>query len=83
MLTGEAGIVIIGDEILSGKHQDKHMAQVIRALKSVGWQLAWAQYLGDDRDSLACNSRSISARAVLFFISVGLGQRLMIVPDRP
>ncbi len=49
----EVGVVIIGDEILSGKHQDKHMAQAIRALKVTGLQLSWVQYLGDDETQLA------------------------------
>ena len=42
------GAIIIGDEILSGKRQDKHIAKVIESLGSRGLQLAWAQYLGDD-----------------------------------
>ncbi|HEY9446082.1 MAG TPA: molybdopterin-binding protein, partial [Burkholderiales bacterium] len=42
------GALIIGDEILSGKRQDKHMARLIAALKARGLQLAWCEYLGDD-----------------------------------
>lgn len=42
------GAIIIGDEILSGKRQDKHMAKLIEALSKRGLELAWAQYLGDD-----------------------------------
>ena len=42
------GAIIIGDEILSGKRQDKHMAKLIEALSARGLELAWAQYLGDD-----------------------------------
>ncbi len=42
------GAIIIGDEILSGKRQDKHMAKLIEALSSRGLELAWSQYLGDD-----------------------------------
>lgn len=42
------GALIIGNEILSGKRQDKHQARVIEALGARGLQLAWAQYLGDD-----------------------------------
>lgn len=41
------GIYIIGDEILSGKRQDKHLSKVIELLSARGLQLAWAHYLGD------------------------------------
>src|SRR5687767_15401549 len=40
--------IIIGDEILSGKRQDKHLPKLIELLGARGLQLAWAQYLGDD-----------------------------------
>ena len=42
------GIYIIGDEILSGKREDKHLSQAISILKARGLQLGWAEYLGDD-----------------------------------
>ena len=42
------GLYIIGDEILSGKRQDKHFSRVQQMLAARGMQLQWAQYLGDD-----------------------------------
>ena len=42
------GAIIIGDEIMSGKRQDKHMAQIINTLAERGLDLAWCQYLADD-----------------------------------
>ena len=42
------GAIIIGDEILSGKRQDKHLPKLIDTLGARGLELAWAQYLGDD-----------------------------------
>ncbi|MFC3533046.1 competence/damage-inducible protein A [Vogesella facilis] len=44
----KTGALIIGDELLSGKRQDKHMAALIRILAARGMKLAWAEYLGDD-----------------------------------
>ena len=41
-------LIIIGDEILSGKRADKHMAKVIEIFKARGIKLAWVEYLGDD-----------------------------------
>ncbi|WP_205231322.1 competence/damage-inducible protein A [Azospira oryzae] len=46
------GALIIGDEILSGKRQDKHFAKVAELLGARGLQLSWAHYMGDDRAQL-------------------------------
>lgn len=46
------GLIIVGDEILSGKRQDKHLVHVIELLKARGLALSWAEYMGDDRDAL-------------------------------
>ncbi len=46
------GLVIVGDEILSGKREDKHLNRVIELLRVRGLQLAWSHYIGDDRDAL-------------------------------
>jgi len=46
------GLVIVGDEILSGKRQDKHLSKVIELLGARGLQLAWSHYIGDDREAL-------------------------------
>jgi molybdopterin-biosynthesis enzyme MoeA-like protein len=42
------GAIIIGDEILSGKRQDKHMPKVIETLGARGLELSWCEYIGDD-----------------------------------
>lgn len=41
------GVVIIGDEILSGKRADKHLSKAIELLGARGLQLAYADYVGD------------------------------------
>jgi molybdopterin-biosynthesis enzyme MoeA-like protein len=43
------GLVIVGDEILSGKRRDGHMPKVIELLGARGLALSWARYVGDDR----------------------------------
>ena len=43
------GVFILGDEILSGKREDRHFARVREILSSRGLGLSWVQYLGDDR----------------------------------
>jgi molybdopterin-biosynthesis enzyme MoeA-like protein len=37
-----SGLIIVGDEILSGRRQDKHMSKVIELLSARGLQLSWA-----------------------------------------
>jgi molybdopterin-biosynthesis enzyme MoeA-like protein len=41
------GLIIIGDEILSGRRTDKHLPKMIELLRARGLQLDWAEYLGD------------------------------------
>ncbi len=41
------GILIIGDEILSGKRADKHLSKCIELLSARGIALDWAEYVGD------------------------------------
>jgi molybdopterin-biosynthesis enzyme MoeA-like protein len=42
------GLIIIGDEILSGKRSDKHLPRVIELLGERGLRLGWAEIVGDD-----------------------------------
>jgi molybdopterin-biosynthesis enzyme MoeA-like protein len=67
------GALIIGDELLVGKRQDKHLSFVIAALAKRGLRLAWAHYLGDDpRRLTAALSRSFAGgEAVFSFGGIG------------
>ena len=47
-MTTHFGIIIIGDEILSGKRSDKHLPKAIELLAARGLPLAYADYVGDD-----------------------------------
>jgi FAD synthetase len=38
-MTLSAGIVVVGDEILSGKVQDSNSAYLARKLHAIGWQV--------------------------------------------
>jgi molybdopterin-biosynthesis enzyme MoeA-like protein len=46
------GLLVIGDEILTGKRTDRQCAHVIETLDRRGLQLAWARFTGDDRRRL-------------------------------
>ncbi len=73
MSTPRIGALIIGDEILSGKRQDRHLAQVIALLSARGLALDWARYEGDDRDRLTAVLRDTFARGDIVFGFGGVG----------
>jgi molybdopterin-biosynthesis enzyme MoeA-like protein len=49
------GLIIVGDEILSGKREDKHLPKVIELLAARGLSLSWARYVGDDPDRITAD----------------------------
>ena len=60
------GLIIIGDEILSGKRQDQHLHKVIELLAARGLALSWARYVGDDRERpVPPGPRDVRARVVV------------------
>ena len=67
------GAVIIGDEILSGKRQDKHFAKIAEMLGKRGLQLSWVEYLGDDRARLAATFKRTMAAGDVVFSCGGIG----------
>lgn len=67
------GAIIIGDEIMSGKRQDKHMAKAIEFLGARGLQLAWCHYLGDDPDLIEATLKRTFAGDDAVFCFGGIG----------
>ena len=67
------GLVIVGDEILSGKRQDKHMAKVIEMLSARGLALSWCRYVGDDRPRITDALRDAFACGDIVFSCGGIG----------
>jgi len=67
------GLIIIGDEILSGKRQDKHLSKFIELLAERGLSLSWAQYLGDDRALIAEHLKRAFASGDLVISCGGIG----------
>jgi len=61
------GLIVIGDEILSGKRQDKHMSKMIELLSERGLSLSWARYLPDDPAQItACLKDTFVSGDVVF-----------------
>jgi molybdopterin-biosynthesis enzyme MoeA-like protein len=67
------GALIIGDEILSGKRADKHLAHLIATLGGRGLKLAWARYLGDEGDRLTATLAETFAGSDIVFSFGGIG----------
>ncbi len=68
-----AGIVIIGDEILSGKFADENAAFLIGELRALGVDLRRIVMIADDVDEIAQTVRDASNRFDLVFTSGGVG----------
>ena len=67
------GIYIIGDEILSGKREDKHLTHAISILKARGLTLSWAEYLGDDPARMVASFKRSFATDDIVFSFGGIG----------
>lgn len=67
------GIIIIGDEILSGKRRDGHFQQVVAALGKRGLELKWCRIIGDDPDFITETLRQTYASGDIVFSFGGIG----------
>jgi len=73
---GEAvrfGALVIGDEVLSGRRQDRHIPAVIERLNARGLRLAWARMVGDDMELLVRSLREGREEAEAVFCFGGIG----------
>jgi len=69
----EIGLIVVGDEILSGRRRDRHMAAVVERLQARGLALAWAHYAGDERQRLAGLLADTMAGEALVLCCGGIG----------
>lgn len=61
------GLIVVGDEILSGRRQDKHFPKVVELLGARGLQLSWVEILSDDRAALTqALTRSFASDDIVF-----------------
>ncbi|WP_374608788.1 competence/damage-inducible protein A [Diaphorobacter nitroreducens] len=67
------GLIIVGDEILSGKRADKHMPKVIELLGARGLQLAWADYVGDSPGRITATLKRAFESGDIVFSCGGIG----------
>lgn len=72
-MTPTFGLIIVGDEILSGKRADKHLAKVIELLSARGLPLAYADYVGDSPDRITSTLQRAFASGDVVFSCGGIG----------
>lgn len=67
------GLIIIGDEILSGKRTDKHLPKAIELLHARGLQLSHADYVGDSPERITATLARAFASDQVVFSCGGIG----------
>lgn len=68
-----AAMLVIGDEILSGRTRDSNMNHLAKALTEHGLQLAEARVVADDRNAIITAVRHLSGAWDYLFTSGGIG----------
>jgi len=68
-----AALLIIGDEILSGRTQDKNLAYLATWLNEIGIQLAEVRVVMDDRDAIASALNALRSQNSYVFTTGGIG----------
>jgi molybdopterin-biosynthesis enzyme MoeA-like protein len=71
--TRRFGLIVIGDEILSGRRQDKHLSKLIELLNERGLSLSWAKYVADDPEQITATLKDSFASGDVVFSTGGIG----------
>ncbi len=71
--TVTAGILLIGDELLSGRTQDTNLATIATFLAPLGVQVSEARILSDDAETITSTVRTFSDRYDYVFTTGGIG----------
>lgn len=67
------GLIIVGDEIMSGKRADKHLPKVIELLSERGLQLDYAEYVGDSPERITTTLKRAFESGDVVFSTGGIG----------
>lgn len=67
------GAVLIGDELMTGKREDKHFAHLQQVLSERGLELSWTLLVGDDAEQLERALRFSMTSDDLVFCFGGIG----------
>lgn len=67
------GAIIIGDEIMRGKREDKHFAKLVQLLAARDLRLAWCSYIGDSPELITATLKRTFAGNDVVFSFGGIG----------
>lgn len=74
MKTGvRAGVILIGDELLSGRTQDTNLGTIAKFLAPLGVEVGEARIIADDKHVIVQTIREFSARFDYVFTTGGIG----------
>jgi molybdenum cofactor synthesis domain-containing protein len=68
-----AGMLVIGDEILSGRTKDRNISTLAEHLTAIGIDLKEVRIVGDDEGAIVQAVRAMSARYTYLFTTGGIG----------
>ena len=71
--TRRFGLIVIGDEILSGRREDKHLSTLIKLLNERGLNLYWAKYIADDPIEITNTLKRTFLSGDVVFSTGGIG----------
>lgn len=72
-LTPKVRLIIIGDEILSGRREDKHFSRLVGLLAQRGMQLSGAEFISDERAAITATLVRSFATDHIVFCCGGIG----------
>lgn len=68
-----AGVILIGDELLSGRTQDTNLGTIAKFLAPLGVEVGEARIIADDKAGIVKTIRDLSARFDYVFTTGGIG----------
>eukprot|EP00899_Mesostigma_viride_P007559 jgi/Mesvir1/16804/Mv15169-RA.1 len=68
-----AGILVVGDEILTGRVADANTPFLLRGLRERGWSVSAVMMVPDDVDAIAMHVRRLSSECDLVICTGGIG----------
>ncbi|WP_418152902.1 molybdopterin-binding protein [Litorimonas sp. RW-G-Af-16] len=71
--TVTAGIILIGDELLSGRTQDTNLSTIAKWLEPLGVQVGEARIIADDAEVITQTVHTFSERFNYVFTTGGIG----------
>lgn len=69
----KAGVILIGDELLSGRTQDTNLRTIAQFLEPLGVQIGEARIVADDAETITQTVKGFAARFDYVFTTGGIG----------